>query len=290
MDIRHLRIFLAVVETGSMNKAAKQLFIAQPTVSQAIKELEEYYDVLLFERLNQKLVITDQGKKLFSLASDAVEVFDHLEITMKNVAERPLLKIGSSVSVGTALLPEKIALFEEKKQNVSVNVVVNNTTAIERMLLSGELDAAIVEGMIESEDLLLTPIYKDELVIVVGKKHPFYQKDFITLEVLNNQEAIMRENDSNQRNYYEQILRDHNIILQKKWLSTNTEAIKKAVITSRKLAILSTMIVQDEVKRGELHIVRVEGIKATRDINLVIHKNKYISKALEQFIQFCKEQ
>lgn len=289
MDIRHLRIFIAVVEASSMNKAAKELFISQPTISQAIRELEEYYGVMLFERINQKLYITNQGKKLLPLARQAVEAFDTMEISMKNAGEHPLLRVGGSVSVGTALLPKKVLQFEEAVENISVNVYINNTTTIEKMLLNSELDIAIIEGMIESEDLLLTPICQDELVVVVGKKHPFYNRDIIKLQELNNQEAIMRENDSNQRNQYEQILKEKHITLQKKWMSSNTEAIKKAVMNSSKLTILSTLIVADEVYRGDLHIVKVRDMKVTRDINLVIHKDKYISKALEQFITLCKE-
>lgn len=289
MDIRHLRIFIAVVEASSMNKAAKELFISQPTISQAIRELEEYYGVMLFERINQKLYITNQGKKLLPLARQAVEAFDTMEISMKNAGEHPLLRVGGSVSVGTALLPKKVLQFEEAVENISVNVYINNTTTIEKMLLNSELDIAIIEGMIESEDLLLTPICQDELVVVVGKKHPFYNRDIIKLQELNNQEAIMRENDSNQRNQYEQILKEKHITLQKKWMSSNTEAIKKAVMNSSKLTILSTLIVADEVQRGDLHIVKVRDMKVTRDINLVIHKDKYISKALEQFITLCKE-
>ena len=68
MTIRHLRIFIEVAKSGNMSKAAERLFISQPTVSQAISELEEYYGVLLFERLNRRLYITEIGKKLFFYA------------------------------------------------------------------------------------------------------------------------------------------------------------------------------------------------------------------------------
>lgn len=68
MTIRHLRIFIEVAKSGNMSKAAERLYISQPTASQAIKELEEYYGVLLFERLNRRLYITEAGKKLFFYA------------------------------------------------------------------------------------------------------------------------------------------------------------------------------------------------------------------------------
>ncbi len=79
MTIRHLRIFIEVVTSESMSAAASKLFISQPTVSQAIRELEEHYGVLLFNRLNRRLYITDAGKKLFSYAKGVVKQFDELE-------------------------------------------------------------------------------------------------------------------------------------------------------------------------------------------------------------------
>ena len=79
MTIRHLKIFLAVAETGKMSEAAARLYISQPTVSQAIRELEEHYGTHLFERLSKKLYITPAGKELYAGALKAVREFDQLE-------------------------------------------------------------------------------------------------------------------------------------------------------------------------------------------------------------------
>lgn len=288
MNIRHLKIFLAVVETNSMNQAAKKLSIAQPTVSQAIKELESYYGIVLFERLNQKLYITDQGKKLLPLAKHVVESFNTLDIIMRNTSTYPTLKVGGSVSVGTAMLPELIMRFENEMKNVQTEVVVNNTTVIENMLLNSELDVAIVEGIIKSDDLISIPIHSDELMVVVGKHHPFYHAHNITLNELQNQPAIMREDGSDQLNQYEQLLKDNYIELDKKWYSINTEAIKQAVIKSDKLSIMSTMIIQDELRRGELRALNVKDVRVKQEINLVVHREKYISEYLERFMEISR--
>lgn len=93
MTIRHLKIFIAVAETGKMSTAAAQYYISQPTVSQAIKELEEHYGVLLFERISKKLYITEAGKNLFTYARMVVSQFDELEDNMlKGFSEK--LRIG----------------------------------------------------------------------------------------------------------------------------------------------------------------------------------------------------
>lgn len=82
MTIRHLKIFVAVADTGQMSKAARLLYLSQPTVSQAIRELEEHYHVLLFERLSKRLYITEEGKRLLSHAREVLARFDHLEEQM----------------------------------------------------------------------------------------------------------------------------------------------------------------------------------------------------------------
>ena len=110
MTIRHLRIFLAVADSGTMSQAAKKLYITQPSVSQAVRELEEHYRVLLFERLSKKLYITEAGKTFYSYAKQVVFQFDQLEEHMfRDLKER--LRIGATVTVGSRALPEIVREF-----------------------------------------------------------------------------------------------------------------------------------------------------------------------------------
>ena len=89
MTIRHLKIFITVAECGSMNTAAKELFLSQPTISQAIRELEEYYDTRLFDRLSRRLHITPAGQELLNNAYPVVAQFNQLERNMeKRTPER----------------------------------------------------------------------------------------------------------------------------------------------------------------------------------------------------------
>lgn len=112
MTIRHLKIFLAVAETGKMSEAAARLYISQPTVSQAIRELEDHYGTRLFERLSKKLYITPAGKELYGGALKAVREFDQLEQNMKEGSLREVLRLGASITVGTCLIPALLKDFE----------------------------------------------------------------------------------------------------------------------------------------------------------------------------------
>lgn len=288
MTIRHLRVFVTVADCGKMSQAAKELYISQPSVSQAIQEIENEYGVKLFERLAQKLYITDIGQQLLPYARHMVDSFETIDHLLKQAGELPVLRIGASISVGTCLLFGIINRLEEEYKQ-KTKVVINNTLYVEHMILNSELDVAIVEGVVNHEDIIRIPLCKDELVVIVGKGHPFYEKKMITLDMLDQQEAITREDGSNQRNQYEKLLNEEKISLIQKCSCSNTEAIKNVVKEGKYLSILSRMLVKDEVKEGALRIVPVENIKVTRDIKLIYHKNKFISGPLLQFIDCSKK-
>ena len=288
MTIRHLEIFITVADCGKMRLAAEQLFISQPSVSQAIAEIETYYGVKLFERLSKKLYITDSGERLLKYARHIVELFKEMEIDIKNAGENIYLRIGGTVTVGTCLLSPIVTQFESNNPGVSTKVIVNNTTVIEDMLLHSTLDLAIVEGETISNDIIKIPIYQDKLVLVCGESHPFSNKGEITIDELKGQDVIAREQGSRERNIFEQFLSEQNISVNVKWSSSNTEAIKNAVIAGQGLAILSSLMIKNELQHGKLKIVSIKDINITRHICLIYHKNKFISEQMKTFIDVCK--
>lgn len=113
MTIRYLTIFLAVAEYGTMSAAAKHLYLSQPTVSQAIREMEQHYHGLLFERLGKKLYLTERGKLLLSHARDLVSQFEQLEELMLSQGQNERFQLGTTLTVGTCLAPTLIGELEE---------------------------------------------------------------------------------------------------------------------------------------------------------------------------------
>ena len=287
MTIRHLKIFIAVAEYGGMRKAAEALYISQPSISQAIMELEKHYNVKLFERFSRKLYITEDGRELLSYAKHLVKSFDDLENMMEERGKNKKLSIGASVSVGTCLLDDILDKLREKDSNIDVFVTINNTSKIEELLLNNELDIALVEGKIKSCDIVIKPVWEDELVAVVGKNNRLYNCEGVTYDELQGEDYIGRESGSNERNQLEQFLLNKGVALNKKWSCTNTEAIKNTVIRGNGLALLSKMIVSEEVNKGLLKILSIENVNIKRKIKLIYHKNKYISEAINKFIDVC---
>ena len=132
MTIRHLKIFLAVAESGKMSLAAEQLFITQPSVSQAIRELEEHYQTLLFERLSKKLYITEDGKKLYVTAKQLVTQFESLEESMQKENRREKLRIGGTITLGSGILSRVVRDLRAEQPDLDIYSYMNNTQIIEQ--------------------------------------------------------------------------------------------------------------------------------------------------------------
>ena len=289
MTIRHLKIFTMVADTGGMSKAAKKLHISQPSISQAISELEKYYGVKLFERLSQKIYLTKEGELMLSFSRHILDSFVRMEEAMNQAVEKRNLRIGCSVSVGTCLIDKILDEAKQRIPNCRMYVVVANSTEIEQAVMTNQVDFGIVEGMIRNQELLVTPICKDELVLVCGKNHPLKKEDEISLDMLQGQDYVSRESGSAERNQLECIFEEYGLELERTFCSTNTEAIKNAVIHGRGVAIFSKRMVEKEIKEGEMVILPIKDIKVTRDVQLMIHNNKYLSDEIQQMKEIICE-
>lgn len=288
MTIRHLKIFTVVADAGGMSAAAKRLHVSQPTVSQAIAELEKNYGVKLFERLSQKIYLTKQGELMLSFSRHILDSFEQMEEAMDQAVESPSLRIGCSVSVGTCLINDILDKANERMPECFISVLVANSSDIEQAILNNEVDLGIVEGILKSNDLVVTPVCEDELVLVCGKQHPLAKEKLITLDMLEGQDYISRESGSAERNQLEKVFEDYGLQLKRTFCSTNTEAIKNAVMRGRGIAILSKRLIEKESEAGDIVILPLEGEAVTRNMNLAIHKNKYISKSIKIMQEIMK--
>ena len=289
MTIRHLQIFVAVADCGKMRAAAERLHISQPSVSQAVRELESYYNIKLFERLSQRIYITETGKKLLPYARHIIDSFETMEGFINDTSSGNVIRVGGSVSVGTRLLPPMIKSLENEVPDVDVCVIVDNTAAIEGKIQRSELDIAVVEGIVRSDELVKKDIYDDELVLVVGPEHELFNHPGIKLKELTKHALISRESGSVERNQFEQFLLEHDIKMKNKWSCSNTETIKKAVLNGEGIAILSRMVIEKEIAAGEVRVLNVENTRMKRKIKLIYHKNNYISQSMKQFIDICTD-
>jgi DNA-binding transcriptional LysR family regulator len=288
MTIRHLRIFIEVADSGKMSAAAKRLFISQPTVSQAIKELEEHYGGLLFDRLSKKLYITERGKRLLSYARNVVKQFDDMEDMMLQGNYIEKIRIGATNTVGNCILGEVIKSFKEINPHIEIYSYVNNTKDVEEKLLKSELDIGIIEGKVKSPDLISIPELNDFLVLVCSMEHPFAKQKIIRLKDLEKESFAMREQGSGTRELFERYMLERGLQIRVAFEANSSDPIIKSVIDNQCLAVISVRLVEEEIRSRKLYAIRNTDSGWDRFFSVVYHKNKVVTDEMKDLIEVVK--
>lgn len=287
MNLRHLSIFISVYDHGSMTAAAEKLFMTQPSVSQTIAELERHYQVPLFERFGKKLYLTEAGQQLQAYARHILHLCQEAEEKMKNISEFGTLRIGASMTIGITVLNRLIQELLELNPNLKIIPRIDNSGVVEEMLLSAKADLGLIEGQIHSSDLIAKPFMEDELILVCAPNHPWANKDSIQAEELKDQGFIVREEGSGTREVFASVMLSHKIPWKIAGIHNNPESTKNAVAANLGVAVISKLLVQKEIQRGELVPVQIHGISFKRHFHLVYHKNKYFTTGMKQFADLC---
>jgi len=288
-SLRHLNIFVQVCDEGSMTAAARKLYMAQPSVSQAIAELERDYQTRLFERLGHRLILTVAGQKLLTYARHIIHLSEQARQEIGDLNRQGLVRVGCSVTVGTCVLNELLSAFLQRHPHTRVVPVVDNTEVIESMLHLDQIDLALVEGRLRSPDLHSETFMEDELVLVCPPGHPWAQRTQVNAADLQQQGFIVREQGSGTRELFETVMAAHNIAWQVAGVFNNAESIKQTVQAGLGLTVISRLAVKAEVARGELVQVPIAGVRFQRHFRLALHRNKFVSPALQQFIATVRE-
>ena len=176
MTLRHIRIFLAVCENGNnTTRAARALYLAQPAVSRAVAELEEYYGVRLFDRIGRRLYLTEAGRRMWEYAVHICGLFDDLEKGLRGWDEQGVLRVGASITIGSQFLPGYVDAFRAAHPGVDVRVWVGPSEQLEEKLLHNTLDVALMEGPVHGSALTAEEYMADTLAVVCAPGRPFTQ-------------------------------------------------------------------------------------------------------------------
>ena len=288
MTLRHLKIFLAICDTGSTTAAGEQLHIAQPTVSIALRELEEHYGVPMFERYARRLMVTQAGRELYQYAKHLIALYDETEDAMKSMSAAGTLRVGSSITIGTCFLPAYVRQFQILCPQTKILAVVENTETIEHLILENQVDIGLVEGRVRSPFLEVKPYCQDWLVMVCSPHHPFAHYASVRPEELTAETLLLRERGSAVRETFETLMAARGVKVQPIWQSVSTQAIIQAVRAELGVSVLPWHLVREEVEKGLLAAVPVQDVDFTRYFSIIYHKNKVHSRAFRCFMELCE--
>ncbi len=289
MNLRQLKIFLEVCDQKNMTRAAKALYFTEPSVSQAVKDLEEYYGVKLFERLNHRLYITGAGERLQSYARHVLSLDEQVRRELAEHKEAGVLRVGASLTIGTYLLPGLLATVRAKLPQVEIFSAIDNTDVIQKLILEDRIDIAMVESPVNSPDIVEKDIRNDELVIICSPRHPLSQKMRARKADLSGLAFIIREPGSGTRAIFENAMREAGISWKRRGVYNSTEAIKQAVIANLGLAVVSRYSIQNELQTQSVAVVKVAGLRLVRKFRFIYHRQKIFTKAMQVLMESCVE-
>ncbi len=289
MTIKHIKIFITVFQANNITKAATLLHMAQPAVSRSIQELEQYYGIPLFERLNKRLSPTEGGKYLYSKSVHIIDSLDTLEKELKDWNSTGVLRIGAGVTIGNTLIPSLAKEFTQMRLSLDLRVNITNSTILQQDLLQNNIDLALIEGKITTEELHAEQFSMEHLVLITMPSHPLLKNEVVTVKDIAQYNFLSREAGSSVRKYLDYIFALHHSTIHPIWESTSTQAIINGVSCGVGISILPFRLVEDDLKSGIISTCSIEDENFQRPLSIVWHKNKYLTKVMKDFIQFCKE-
>lgn len=289
-----LKVFITVAEKKNFSKAAKALNLTQPAISFQVQTLEQYYQTMLFDRVNRHVKLTEAGELLLEYALSMNDLQSELERKMQQLTGhvKGVLMIGASRTVGEYVLPRIICNYKKEYNDVDITLEIYNSKQVEKNVLNRHIDLGLVESSIEHKELFFKNIFEDELVVVVPGNHPWADKNEVTIEELTGEPFIMREPGSGSRLVFEQALIDHefdierlNIIME---IGTIT-AIKSAIIGGLGISVMSKWAVQDIVETEQAAILRIKSFKMLRKFSIILNKENFESEACSKFVRALGE-
>lgn len=290
MNLHSLSVFVEVVRSGTMSGAAEELYLSQPAVSKTIANLEEHYGTKLFERLGNKLAITESGSQLYRHAIQLLDQAKQMERALMGKGET--LRIGATLTVGSTLLTTIIKSFKEHFPQINTLIKVTNTREIEELLLNSQLDLALVEGEVKSPKLLFLPVIEDRLILACPSDHPLSGRQAVFLDELSSFPFHMREKGSGTRELFENFMMRQGYDLDIVYESTCPISIRSAMREFNLMSVLSFRLVEEGLKNGSFYAFAPETEVWERSFSIVYHRDKHLSptlKALVSHIESYKE-
>jgi DNA-binding transcriptional LysR family regulator len=266
INLRHLRLFAAVVDHGGFTKAAAQLGLSQPAISKSLAELERSLNVRLIDRGGRSTQLTHAGRVLHARAREifGVERLAERELREIRGLKRGHLRVAASPTIAAYLVPPILARFHRRRPMVKISALQTDSSTVAKLLLESRVNVALAEDPPDNELVEAIPWRGDELVVVAAAGHELIARDNNAPSDLSGFTFLVNEPRCPVRRAGERALSDRGVRLSRTIRVGGTEAIKQGVAAGLGLAIVSKAAVTDLLALGRIAIVPVDGLVIRR--------------------------
>lgn len=294
MNLKQLEAFVQVSESGSFSKAAKELFLTQPTISAHISSLEKELNVRLFIRNTKEVSLSDDGKDLYRYAKQITDLEKAIEerFYMDSDDGKHFITIAASTIPAQYLLPKVLMCYRERYPKEQIKIMETDSSEVVTQVVDHMVDVGFTGTVLEKKHCKYIPFYKDELAVITPDTPEYRilkEQNRDDIDWIKRKPLILREEGSGTRKEAEKQLKNAGISLEDLDIVAsiaNQETIKKSVKQGMGITVLSRLAAEDE---DGLLIFPIPGADEGRDINLVYNKNYQMTRSADRFIRIVKE-
>ena len=290
VTLRQMRVFAAVARHLSFTRAARELHLTQPAVSQQMRLLEQEVGMPLIEQIGRKIRLAPAGVELLQYAHQVTELLREAgeAIAAMRGLKRGLLKLGA-VSTAKYFAPALLSAFTPEYPEVTIKFTVGNRGEIVRLLAANELDLVIMGRPPMELATAATPFAPHPLVIIASPGHPLAGRRRIALEALAEESFIVREEGSGTRASMERLFSEHRVPFRALMEVSSNETIKQAVMAGMGISFISAHTIGLEIDAGRLTILDVVGLPVMREWYVIQLQKKLLPPIAAAFRAFMLE-
>lgn len=295
MEFRQIEAFVNVVKHHSFSKAAKEMFLSQPTVSAHVVSLEQEFSCRLFDRTTKRVEITEEGEKLYRYAMKMLELRNEVyaEFAGAGQEKTSLVLAGDSIAL-QYVLPDILKKFQRMHSEASVSLVQKNSSKTIEMLLKKEADLGFLGRHEDVPELTFIPYGTDRQVMIAPNQERYRNmlENGYTLKELLKEPVILRELTDDTEEDEDRFLEEHGINLKELYVAArihDKEIIKRSVSMGMGIAVMPLKAVEEEAKKGKLLIFHLDITKTERTLYLAFRKDKAEKNLLGELTALCRE-
>lgn len=289
---QQLHVFVKVVEKENFSRAAEDLLMTQPAVSQYIRTLEENIGTKLLERTNKYVRLTIAGEIVYHHAKEIVGLYTKMQTLVDDLINHASgsLTIGASFTFGEYVLPHIIAKMQKVTPAIEPTITIGNSKEIANYMTHHQLDVGIIESKFQSDnEMHVEEFAEDYMYVVASPQHPLAnEKKPIKMVDLQQERWILREVGSGTREAADTVFERYQMVPAFTTNFGSTQAIKEAVQAGLGISLLSRWAIQRELQNENLQIINIVGLPFTRKFTIVT-TSPYQTKAQQVFIELLHD-
>lgn len=284
-----MKYFVEVVKQGGMTKASKSLYIAQPTISKAIKDIEAEMAVPLFDRSKRNLVLTDAGKIFFNKCKEIISLYDNLptEINSLYGLETGHINISMSAVMSMRKFIGVLGDFHQLYPNITYNLIESGGKTTENLILNDEVEIGVTTLPVDHHLFESISLNKEDLRVVLYREHPLAYKTKIKMEELAEENFILFNEDFYLNDKIIENAKNAGFVPNMASQISQWNVIENLIINKLGITILPATI--SELLNDDVKMIQLENANTEWELGVVWKKDKRLSHATNKWIEFLKE-